>query len=449
MQEAAGTAIRNHSNLLLLSPTGSGKTLAYLLPIIDMLQQVQANGQILAVVVVPSRELALQVETVFKDQMRERHLPFRGMAVYGGRPAMDEHRVLREVKPEVLFATPGRLLDHISKENINVFSTKVLVLDEYDKCLELGFRDEMENIGVEFNRCPQFVLTSATLFVPDTEENDDNKAVRLPRFVTRRKFETVDFLATREELKTRIEKVIVPSPVKDKLDTLGSLLSYLDGQQAIVFVAHRESVERIWKYLYDNKFAVVSYHGGMDQDRRERALYRFRSGASNVLVSTDLAARGLDIPTVKAIIHYHLPLDEATYTHRTGRTARWEESGAAYLIVGPEEQIPAFIAENEEGSDSFDEIKTLSLENQPIKASRPEWSLLYIGRGKKDKLSRADILGFLCKKGGLTAKQIGRIDLSAHAAYAAVSRGCLKSLLSNIAGEKIKGMKTIIEEIRK
>lgn len=423
MQQAAGKAIRAGRNVVLLSPTGSGKTLAFMLPLIERVEQ---GRGVQAVIVVPTRELALQIESVFRDVAKQQQLALRGMALYGGRPAMDEHRVLREVKPEVIFATPGRLLDHIGKENVDVSPARILVIDEYDKCLELGFRDEMDSIVHAFARCPQVVLTSAT----DTDET--------AQILEGRTWETLNYIDS-QSLRNRLSISVVPSPEKDKLETLARLLSHIGTEQSIVFVAHRESAERIGKYLEKEKFAAVVYHGGMEQDRRERALYRYRSGAATTLVSTDLAARGLDIPTVRHIIHYHLPLDEATFTHRTGRTARWDDTGAAYLIAGPEERLADFLSNDTE---------TLSVADVRIRARQPEWTLFYIGRGKKDKLSRADILGFLCKKGGLTAQQIGRIDLAPHASYVAIQRSAVKQLLQQIAGEKIKGMRTIIEPIR-
>lgn len=425
MQEAAHEAINAGKNVMLLSPTGSGKTLAFLLP---LMARVNAAAPYLqAVVVLPTRELALQIESVFKEQVRAQQLSLRGMALYGGRPAMDEHRVMREVMPQVVFATPGRLLDHIDKGNLTVELAALLVVDEYDKCLELGFREEMDNIAAAFRRCPQLVLTSATA----TDES--------ARLLAGRDMETLDFLDAEADLRNRLTVSCVPSPEKDKLATLARLLSRLGREQSIVFVAHRESAERIGKYLASEKFAAVVYHGGMEQERRERALYRYRAGAATVLVSTDLAARGLDIPTVRHIIHYHLPLDAATFTHRTGRTARWEDTGAAYLIVGPEEEVPEFVG---------DDVAQLIVDDERIHARQPQWTLLYIGRGKKDKLSRADILGFLCKKGGLTSQQIGRIDVAAHASYVAVERTAVKSLLQQIAGEKIKNMRTLIEPLR-
>lgn len=425
MQIEAGDNIRAQHNILLLSPTGSGKTLAFLLPLMERVEE--TRDQLQAVVVVPTRELALQIESVFKEQNRLLQKSIRAMSLYGGRPAMDEHRVLQEVKPHIVFATPGRLLDHVGKENVRVESCRLLVVDEYDKCLELGFKEEMDAIASLFAKCPQLVLTSAT----KTEEDSP--------LLQRRDIVTLDYLDSVTSLRERLTIHIVRSPEKDKLETLGRLLSKLGHEQSIVFVAHRESAERIGKYLSKEGFAAVVYHGGMEQERRERALYRYRAASATVLVSTDLAARGLDIPTVRHIVHYHLPLDEAAFIHRSGRTARWEDTGAAYLLTGPEEEISAFVP---------DTVNTLDVSHIRIKARHPQWVLLYIGRGKRDKLSRADILGFLCKKGDLTADQIGRIDVAAHASYVAVHHLAVKRLLQQIAGEKIKGMRTIIEPIR-
>lgn len=427
MQEAAHAAIRQRESVLLLSPTGSGKTLAYLLPLIERVEEKIDTLQ--AVVVVPGRELAMQVERV----LREQSTVVRAMALYGGRPAMEEHRRLRELRPHVVIATPGRLLDHIDKGNLELSGVRLLVIDEYDKCWEFGFREEMARIAESLRRVPQVVIASAT---PFREENEEESGA--PKLLINRDYHVIDFLHETSALHERLRIYAVPSPEKDKLQTLARLLSKKGTAQTIVFVAHRESADRVGLYLRSERFTAVVYHGGMEQDARERALFRFRSGAANVLVSTDLAARGLDIPEVGAVVHYHLPADEATFAHRSGRTARWQSVGEAFLIVGPEETTPDFVELS--GSEDVSQV--------PVRPAAPLWAVLYIGRGKRDKLSKADIVGFLCKKGGLRSAQIGHIELAAHTAYVAVERKALAALLKQVAGEKIKGMKTIIEEMR-
>lgn len=423
MQEKMSKAATQQGGIVLLSPTGSGKTLAYLLPLVSLVNP--ANDALQAAVVLPTRELAQQSEDVLKRMKTG----LRSMALYGGRPAMDEHRIMRELKPQIVFATPGRLLDHLGKENLSPYAVKSLVIDEFDKCLELGFQEEMETLLKYFTKATHCWLTSAT------------DAEAIPAFMQKiaPNFKTLNYLDGDNDTKLRIEVQQVLSPQKDKLETLGRLLTTLKGQPAIVFVGYRESAERVGKWLRQNGFFAEVYHGGMEQDWRERALYKFRNGSANVLVSTDLAARGLDIPEVKVVIHYHLPLKEEDYTHRNGRTARWDAQGAIYLLLGPEEHCPEYA-----GSLSTLRVDDVAL----LKPLPPVFTTLYIGRGKREKLSKGDVLGFLCKKGGLKNDEIGRIDISAHHAYVAVARKKVKALLRQVSGEKIKGMKTLVEEIR-
>lgn len=410
------------NDMILLSPTGSGKTLAYMLPLFRHINVDSENLQ--AVVVMPSRELAQQSEDVLKSL----RLPIRSMSVYGGRPAMEEHRRLREIKPQVLFATPGRLLDHIEKENISLAAVSMVVIDEFDKSLELGFSREMEGVAVRLPRKGvRRVYLSATDITGETV---------FQSFVGGNKLYRLDYSVT-HEMVNRCSLYEVQSPRKDKLQTLGELLTFIGGRPTIVFVGHRESVGRIATYLDDLGFYVDSYHGGLDQEQRERSLYKFRSGSTNVLVSTDLAARGLDIPEVEAVVHYHLPLTEDVFTHRCGRATRWENIGESYLLRGPEETLPTFLPIAE---------KIQELPNV-VKPTAPIWTTLYIGRGKKEKLSKVDIVGLLCKKGGLRSEEIGKIDVKEHKSYVAVARKKVRSLLNNIKGEKIKGMKTLIEEM--
>lgn len=410
------------NDMILLSPTGSGKTLAYMLPLCRHINVDSENLQ--AVVVMPSRELAQQSEDVLKSL----RLPIRSMSVYGGRPAMEEHRRLREIKPQVLFATPGRLLDHIEKENISLAAVSMVVIDEFDKSLELGFSREMEGVAVRLPRKGvRRVYLSATDITGETV---------FQSFVGGNKLYRLDYSVT-HEMVNRCSLYEVQSPRKDKLQTLGELLTFIGGRPTIVFVGHRESVGRIATYLDDLGFYVDSYHGGLDQEQRERSLYKFRSGSTNVLVSTDLAARGLDIPEVEAVVHYHLPLTEDVFTHRCGRATRWENIGESYLLRGPEETLPTFLPIAE---------KIQELPNE-VKPTAPIWTTLYIGRGKKEKLSKVDIVGLLCKKGGLRSEEIGKIDVKEHKSYVAVARKKVRSLLNNIKGEKIKGMKTLIEEM--
>ena len=231
----------------------------------------------------------------------------------------------------------------------------------------------------------------------------------------------------------------VRSQMKDKLHELSRLLRAFGSQSSIVFLNYRESVERIAEFLSSEGFAVCHFHGGMEQKEREDSLYKFSNGSANIFVSTDLASRGLDIPKVDNIVHYHLPQGEDGYVHRVGRTARWNAHGHTFFILGPDEHIPEFI----EG-----DIEPFDIPDQLPPPSAPRMATIYIGKGKKDKISKGDILGFLCKKGGLSNDAIGRIDVNDRYAYVAVAREHVGELLKKVCGEKIKGIKTVIEPIK-
>ena len=415
--------LHGNQDVVVLSPTGSGKTLAYLLPVSQLVDAADDEPQ--AIVVTPGRELALQSATVLKNMGSG----LRAMACYGGRAAMDEHRMMKQVRPQIIFGTPGRLNDHLDKGNFSPYHIKYLIIDEFDKCLEMGFQDEMSRLIKKLPGLRRHFLLSAT------------EAEEIPRFVHMGRVDKIDYRMDEEQVPDRVHIYKVESPVKDKLESLGLLLRSLGDQSTIVFLNYRDSVERTNKYLVEQGFSTSFFHGGLEQKEREASLYRFSNGSANILVSTDLASRGLDIPDIDNIIHYHIPESEDGYIHRVGRTARWEAHGRAFFLLGPEEHIPEYVDSEVEDYEvpSADELP------QPAK---PKMATLYIGKGKKDKISKGDILGFLCKKGGLNSSEIGKIDVNDRYAYAAIARTKLRCVLNTVKGEKIKGVKTIVEEVR-
>ena len=332
MQKATEEAILyTGKDVVVMSPTGSGKTYAYLLPLIQRLNTNSDDLQ--AVVLLPGRELALQSAMVLKDMGSG----LRAMALYGGRPTMDEHRVLRDVKPQIVFVTPGRLNDHLDKKNLNAETIKWLVIDEFDKCLELGFQGEMMSILNKLPNIERRILLSAT------------ESESIPAFVSMGRTIYLDYRTDDDNIPDRVHLYTVTSPEKDKLDSLKRLLLSLGNESTIVFLNYRESVERVATFLKENDFIVSWYHGGLEQDEREAALYRFSNGSVSILISTDLASRGLDIPDVDNIIHYHIPETKDNYIHRVGRTARWDKEGRTFFILGPGETLPEYVSkENEE-----------------------------------------------------------------------------------------------------
>jgi superfamily II DNA/RNA helicase len=417
MQVEAVEAIKTHKDVMLLSPTGSGKTLAYMLPVLKTLNQEEKSVEIL--VLVPSRELAIQTEQVFKSM----NTGFKVNCCYGGHKMSVELNNLKE-PPAILIGTPGRILDHLSRENFDTARIHTLILDEFDKSLELGFQEEMSSIILMLGSVNKHILTSAT------------RATEIPAFTGISNPFVIDFLGekyTHDGLRCNIVK----SENKDKLSALFQLLCQLGGEPTLVFCNHREAAQRISDSLTDSNVINEYFHGGLEQHIRERVTAKFRNGSSNILVCTDLASRGLDIPEIKHVIHYHLPANEEAYIHRNGRTARMNADGDSYLVLSTEENVPAYIK---------DKLNIIELADSRIVPPQPLWGTIYIGKGKKDKLNKTDIVGFLIQKGNLRKEEIGLIEVKDFFSYVAVKRNKIRVLLSTIRNEKIKNKKTTIEE---
>jgi ATP-independent RNA helicase DbpA len=414
MQLAAGDAMDKNNNVLLLSATGSGKTLAYLLPLVKLLDPANKNTQ--AIIIVPSRELALQIESVFKSMGSDNKVT----CCYGGHLRETEENNLKQ-PPALLIGTPGRLADHIRRGNITVDAIETLVLDEFDKSLELGFHTEMSFIIGSLKSLNKKILTSAT------------KGLEIPAFVGIDELATLDF-QNDKDADTGLEVKFLQSDGKDKLESLFRLICMLGNRPTIIFCNHRESVERTSKWLKEKDIVNEFYHGSLEQQERDAALCKFRNGTVNILVTTDLASRGLDIAHIRYVIHYQLPGSEDIFTHRNGRTARMDASGTAILILSPEESLPEYIERAEE----IVPPETLTL------PEKPDWSTLFIAAGKKDKLNKIDIVGFLTNKGQLKKEDIGLIETKDFFSFVAIRKSRVSHTLQLIKDQKIKNKKVKI-----
>ncbi len=425
IQQASLEANAKNDNVVLLSATGSGKTLAFLLPLLETLNPEINNVQ--ALIIVPSRELAIQIDDVF----RKMQTGFKVTLCYGGHKRETEENNLKEA-PALIIGTAGRLADHIRRNNFELDNITTLVLDEFDKSLELGFTEEMSFIIGSLKNIKKRILTSATYAVP------------VPAFIGLKDPVRLDFLPVHsilrkgEQLENMLEIKKMLSPDKDKINTLFKLICYLGNRSTVVFCNHRVAVERTSNLLTEKGILNVFYHGGMEQQERDAALCKFRNGTSNILVTTDLASRGLDIPNIRYIIHYHLPDTEDAFTHRNGRTARMDASGTAILILSEEEKLPDYIGEVSEVEITRD---------HPI-PEKPVWSTLFIAAGKKDKVNKIDIVGFLSKKGDLKQEDIGIIEVKDFFSFVAVRKVKVGHVLELIKNEKIKNKKVKIEIAR-
>lgn len=415
MQKSTFQASENEQDIILLSPTGSGKTLAFLFPVLRNLQKDISGIQ--AIILVPARELALQIEQVFKNMGTD----FKVTICYGGHDKKIEINNLTQA-PAVLIGTPGRIAYHLKNNNFEPKTIKTLVLDEFDKALELGFEEDMNFIINSLKNVSQRFLTSATAM--------DN----IPKFVGLDNEKTINFLKL-GEAKPNIQLKKVMTIPEEKLETLFKLICKIGNKRTLIFCNHRDAVDRISELLKEKGIDRETFHGGMEQDERERALLKFRNDSTRILITTDLASRGLDIPEVESIVHYQLPPKEDAFIHRNGRTARMHAKGFAYLIMTEEENFP-FI----KGNTPEENIT----ENYRIPAKTP-FQTIYISAGKKDKVNKVDIVGYLIKKGELSKDDIGIIEVKDTTSYVAVARNKVKDVLKKLANEKLKGKKIKME----
>jgi superfamily II DNA/RNA helicase len=398
MQEAA--IATKASDVVILSPTGSGKTVAFATMMLSSMTP--ASGKVQGVIIAPSRELVMQIYRV----LRELAVGYKVVALYGGHSMLDEKNSLTPV-PDIIVATPGRLLDHIQRKQIDLYTTRVLVLDEYDKSLELGFHDEMKKVVRTMPNRARTLLTSAT------------RLDEFPAFMNIKEIVTIDYLSNADETRSRMQIVEVESPTPDKLDTLSDLLKSLPNGRVIVFVNHRESADRVYRHLLKKSLPAGIYHGALDQIDREKAI--------------DL----LNIDSISAIIHYHMPNSQETWTHRNGRTARVNATGTIYVITSEADTIPEYIA--------FDRAYApTGTSDDPIRATT---ATLYFNSGKKEKVSRGDIAGFIIKQGGIDASSVGKIVVRDHSAIAAIPIDMAQATVNKLSIQKLKGKKVRVSII--
>ncbi|MBS9766143.1 MAG: DEAD/DEAH box helicase [Flavobacteriaceae bacterium] len=412
MQEKAISVIGTTTNTVLLSPTGTGKTLAFLLPVLKLIKSDNKDIQVL--ILVPSRELAIQIEQV----LREMGTGLKVNAVYGGRAKSKDKIELKHI-PSILIGTPGRILDHFTNGHFSKNSIQTLILDEFDKSLEVGFESEMKRIIRQLPNVNKRILTSAT------------QEITIPDFVNLHQPTVLNYLTDTISEKLTLQMVV--SPTKDKKQTLVKLLQHIGNQQGIVFCNFRDSINEVSQFLTKNNIPHSCFSGGMEQRDRERALIKFRNRTSQLLLATDLAARGIDIPDMKYIIHYELPYKVEEFTHRNGRTARVDSKGTAYVLRWDKERLPEFIKD----------VPSVDI-SKKAKIKAHYWATLFISGGRKDKISKSDIAGLFFKRGKLTKDQLGVIELKQDCAFVSVPISETKRLIKELNNTRLKNKKVRI-----
>ena len=403
---------------ILLANTGSGKTLAYLIKLIEILEKTAANEQIL--ILCPTRELAHQVAKNWSSLKTD----LKTVLCYGGHSYKNEAQQM-EQNPRVIVATPGRMLDHFRRETKGLSGFSHLIIDEYDKTLEMGFLREINEIYSYGSQIKSIQLISAT------------KIDELPAIIKGFTFTTHDFL---EAEKPDISYHGVKAEGHDKLFALVSFLATLKPGPTLIFCTHREATERISKHLIEYGKSNVLFHGGMEQPERERALIKFKNGTENLLVCTDLAARGLDIPDISYVVHYQFPHTMQDFTHRNGRTARMQKDGQVYLIHSADEPLPEY-------------TNTLSINNEKAPElighfQETGWTTLYLSIGRKDKIRKMDIAGFFMKEMACDASEIGIIEVFDSYSYIAIKAKKYAKIKELFHKKKIKKLSVKISLCR-
>ena len=416
IQEATIPLIREGKDVIAQAKTGSGKTLAFALPLILKLDENEYSPQ--ALIIAPTRELCEQISGEIQKLARYK-ADVKVVTLYGGTSLTKQVSSL-EKGADILVGTPGRLLDHFSRETIHLEQIKTLILDEADRMLDMGFADDILKLVSNLPKQRQSLLFSATY--PEKIDKLTSIILKNP----------IKINLQSSEREVDIQEFVYSVDNKDK--ALLTTLKHFQPSLAIVFCNTKAKTVEVSNWLNDKGFDVATLNGDLEQYERQEMLLQFANGSLPLLVATDLAARGLDIDDVDLIINYDIPMKEEDYTHRIGRTGRANKSGLAVTIC------------DEYGLRKLSEIKP-NLKVDSIDTLKPnknfymqgEVATLCIDGGKKKKVRAGDILGTLCKDIGIENKYIGKINVYATHSYVAINKLVIKKAFDGLKNGKIKG----------
>jgi ATP-independent RNA helicase DbpA len=422
IQEHAVPALLQGKDVIAQARTGSGKTVAFglgLLSRIDVVPDVPAQ----ALVLCPTRELADQVSGELRRLAR--FIPnVRVLTLCGGVPVRTQTPSL-QTAPHILVGTPGRILDHLKRGTLELGALKVLVLDEADRMLDMGFADSITEVVAHTPKQRQTLLFSAT-FPAEIKKLSGS-------------FQTspVNVAVDTAPAEVEIEQLFYEVEPSRKLDALAALLAEHAPESALVFCHTRNDVRDVVEQLADRGYAVLALHGELEQRERDEVLLRFVNKSATVLVATDVAARGLDIKGLAAVIAWELPTDPDIHVHRIGRTGRAGHKGLALALVSRRERDRVAAIEARAGAPvSF---ATVDLTRAPTAPPPAPMVTLLVDGGKQDKLRPGDLLGALTKDIGLPGDAIGKIDIGAIRTYVAVRSQNVDAALRGLNASKIKG----------
>ncbi len=418
IQAAALPKIIVGQDVIAQAKTGSGKTAAFGLGLLQKLEVERFRIQ--ALILCPTRELADQVAEEIRRLARGMH-NVKILTLCGGQPFGPQAHSL-EHGAHIIVGTPGRIEDHLSKGNLKLENVDMLVLDEADRMLDMGFQETLDTIVEQLPKQRQTLLFSATF--PDKITSLAGRLLKDPQQIK------VESSHASSSIKQHFYKL---NNETERFTALRLLLLHYAPESSVVFCTTRKETQDLADGLSQLGFSAQALHGDMEQKDRERALIKFSNGSSQVLLATDLAARGLDIPELDYIIHYDLPYHAEEFTHRNGRTARVAAKGTAYVLTHTGRALPDFIA----GGEALTEFKTAGI-------AKPFFKTLFISGGRKDKISKGDIAGVFIKKGGLTGTELGLIELKSDCAFVAVPAKKANELIEKLNNTHIKKRKVRI-----
>ena len=417
-------AVLEGKDLLAQAKTGSGKTAAFAIGLLYKLD-VQVH-QTQAIVLCPTRELADQVSEEIRRLARA--IPnTRIVTLCGGKPMAPQLASL-ERQPHIVVGTPGRILKHIEKETLKLDRTKTLVLDEADRMLDMGFHDDIMRVIGKLPKQRQTLLFSATY--PDEIKNISDSIQNDP----------VDVRVETQHDSTIIKQIFYEIISGDRNKALIALLHHHRPESSIVFCNRKQQCQDVANALWKQGFHALALHGDLDQKERDQVLVQFSNNSSSILVATDVAARGLDIKDLPAVINYDLSPDPEVHVHRIGRTGRAGSEGLALSLYMPAEAGKVKTIEKYQNS-TIKLDRTSSFRNQGNFELIPPMVTLSIGGGRKNKIRAGDILGALTANKELNGKQIGKINISDTLAYVAIERNIAGQALKILSEGKIKGRK--------
>lgn len=421
------------------SKTGSGKTAAFSIPILERIQLRNRTPQ--ALILSPTRELAAQVVREIR-KLGRKSSGLQVLELAGGQPLFSQTNAL-EKGVHIVVGTPGRVLDHLNRRNLDLSQILFLILDEADRMLDMGFQDDMEKILKNVPQKRQTLLFSATF--PHTIESLSKSYQKNPQRVT-----------VPDEAKTApaIRQIYFQASPEVKFNGLLWILQQNKPESAILFCNLKTTVIELTRSLIQVGLSAGCIHGDLEQSDRDRVMAKFRNQSIRFLVATDVAARGIDVADLEAVVNYDLPARADVYVHRVGRTGRAGKKGLAISLVAPRELGKIQAIEKYAGF-HIEEKKLARLENldvEEFKSSLPQNSLmatLFIASGRKDKMRPGDILGALTgEAAGLKGTDIGKIEIHDRFSYVAIAKTLAPIALQRLRDGRIKGRKLRIEMVR-